>query len=151
MSIIRKLNAYMWVPMHERIKFPPRKPDKSTPLYWLARDGGELFFVNETDVCLDAVIVDQGGFATADDAVITVRSDETSFKDVKPHEAIKVAEYDGFYDLDFVLGIDLTIEVEGVRHSFKVPGDKNGPKETVLLWANGDPGKYVSHRYEDKT
>jgi hypothetical protein len=107
--------------------------------------------VNETEIPLDVLIVGQGGFLTAVDAVIAVSSDVITFKDIKPHEAIKVAEYDGVYDLDFVLGIDLTIEVEGVRHFFKVPGDKNGPKETVLLWANGDSGKYISHRHEDKT
>jgi hypothetical protein len=85
--------------------------------------------VNETEIPLDVLIVGQGGSATADDAVITVSCDENSFKDVIPHEAIKVAEYDGYYDVDFVLGIDLTIEVEGVRHFLKFLVIKTTPKK----------------------
>lgn len=85
------------------------------PKYWLARDGGELYFINNTEEVLDSVSTSTGGFATFGDDVATVNSTSYTYEDVLPQETVKIEEYDGYFDLDYVLQVTIHLEskIEG--------------------------------------
>ena len=141
-----------WKPPDQRIsKFgggslPPRKPETRKPVLWLARSGDELYLVNSSEDILDFVLASSVGFQTLDNSVMTI-SDNQGYKylNVKPNVAVKIEEYDGFYDLDYVLGIYIKVKSKffGCMEISPSP-EKGGLEETVLLWDNGECGKHVT-------
>lgn len=144
-------NGFSWVPMDKRkdqfgLPLPPRKPETRVPILWIARQDNELYLVNSSNEILDLVSTSTGGFQTADDDVLTV-SDNTGYeyKKVKHNEAVKIEEYDAYYDLDFVLQVIVKVQSEklGCLEIF-TPAKKGGIEETVLLWNTGESGKHVS-------
>ena len=145
-------NKFTWVPLDKRASrfggglTPPRKAELRRPLFWLARDGGELFFVNSSKDTLDFVIAESGGFQTIDDDVMTVGSKEKyEYKNVMPNHAVKVEEYDGFYDLDYLLQVSMRIKSKSTGCIEIIsPPEKGGLEETVLLWNTKENGKNVS-------
>lgn len=145
MELKRALNLFTWVPSHLRVSFPPRKPDESVPVYWLARSQDELYFVNNSTETIEALDFGQGGFVTQDEAVTTISSIKTKcYFNIQPNEAVKLAEYDSYYDLDYVIGVRLYLKKGDNITCINVLGEKNGPKGGVLLWQNGKAGKWVS-------
>ncbi|MEA3490975.1 MAG: hypothetical protein U9R27_03665 [Campylobacterota bacterium] len=92
--------------------FPPRVVEREV-VFSLMRygqasmHGHALYFVNGSDEVLDVVSSDIGGF-TGD--LLTDDNPSFLYKSVLPHQSVKVEEYDGYYDLDYVLGLDLYIE-----------------------------------------
>lgn len=145
----RVKDEFKWVPMHKRMsKFggpmSPRKPDTRKPLLWLTRKLDELYLVNETGETLTRVQANTVGWITADDDVANVESNEVyEYKDVKPNEAVLVEEYDGYYDLDYVLMTGLAIESPslGTLH-LRSPGGKGGDQECVLLEKSDDVSQF---------
>lgn len=139
-------SPFKWIPLHLRNGgFPPRKPDMRIPIFWLTQSGNELFFVNDSDETLDLVTTQSGGFQTCDDAVIGISSDEGyRYSDVKPHEAVKVEEYDDFYDTDFILQVSIFVQSK-TKGNFlmKTLPQKGGVGELALLWDTGETGKNV--------
>lgn len=140
---------FSWVSMDQRIgRFgasPPRKPELRRPLLWLVRDGGDLYLVNASGDTLDSVIVDMGGFTTAGDSVVTVTNDENyEYNNIDHDCAVKVDEYDEYYDLDYVLQVVLRVQSSkfGTLEILS-PVEKGGVSETVLLWDSGEAGKHV--------
>tara|TARA_R110000737_G_scaffold344649_1_gene372053 strand:+ start:2771 stop:3253 length:483 start_codon:yes stop_codon:yes gene_type:complete len=145
------VNGFIWLPLDKRKsrfggEVSPRKPEIRKPLLWLARKNKELYLVNDSGENLDTVIIDTGGFCTQDDDIVTLTANKPyKYKDVKPREAIKVDEFDGFFDLDFLLQLRLR-----VKSSFfgcidiQSPPEKGEIKETVLIWDTGENGKYVN-------
>ncbi len=145
-------NEFKWIPLDKRISrfgggsMPPRKLETRIPLLWLVRRGNDLYFVNSSEEILDFVIASTAGFQTVDDSIMTI-SDNQGYKylKVKPNDAVKVEEYDGFYDLDFVLGIYIKVKSKNLGCIEISPSpEKGGVGETVLLWNNGECGKFVS-------
>jgi hypothetical protein len=65
------------------------------------------------------------------------------YKDVRPGEAVKVENYDSFYDPDFLL--QLEVEISSITQGVKIFRviEKGGVREAVLLWDTGETGKYV--------
>lgn len=122
--------------------------ESRSPLFWLESRGGqdsdELFFVNDSDEPLASVMVAPAGFMTADDDTLTLQAADYTYHDVAPGEAVKVAEFDGYYDLDFVF--QLSIEVTSPRFGkvlMRTPPKKGYIPRQVLLWDDGEPGKNV--------
>ncbi len=142
-------NEFKWVPLDKRqSRFGGpslyRKPEKRYPLLWLARKGGELYLVNSSKDSLDFVISSSGGFATEDDDVLTFKGHKYEYKNVKPNDAVKVEEFDGFYDLDLVLQVDLKIQSKSIGCiTIQSPPEKGGVGEIVLLWDTFENGKNV--------
>lgn len=151
-----------WIPLCVRrigwsgpTPIPPRPPEHRRPLLWLMpkRDisGGmtdDLFLVNSSGEVLDEVVAGTGGFQTVDDDdVLTVGSPAEGryrYADVQPGSAVKVEEYDGYYDRDYVLQVSVTITSKSLgRVEFFGPLTKGGFGEAILLWDNGDLGKHV--------
>lgn len=144
-------DGFKWVPPHERLSrfggpVPPGAPELRFPVLWLARQGNELYLVNSSGGALDSVIADAGGFLTADDGAVPVTGNNRyNYRDVRPDDAVKVEEYDGLYDLDYILHIALRIRSESLGCIDIVsPAKKGGVGETVLLWSTGENGKGVS-------
>lgn len=142
-------NEFTWVPMDQRSgRFgasPPRKPELRRPLLWLALDAGDLYLVNASGETLDSVISDMGGFTTSDDDVVTVASDKNyEYKNVENGSAVKVDEYDDYYDLDYLIQVVLRVQSPkfGILEIVS-PLEKGGVRETVLLWDSGEKGKHV--------
>jgi hypothetical protein len=149
---IRVLNKFEWLPPEKRpSRFPgpkpPRKPETRKPLFFVARDGDDLYFVNNSNETLNRVSTSTGGCQTLDDGddVIAVRSVEPLYlyENVKPGEAVKVEHYDPYWDCDFLLQIEVNVSSPSHGNKlFRVLG-KGGVVSTVLLWDNGEKGKYV--------
>ena len=126
--------------------------DTKKEIFWVtsvSKDiGRDLFFVNDSNETLDFVKAEDGGFITCDDEVVNTWTEEGKgyrYNDVLPKEAVKVAEFDDYYDLDYVLSVSITIKSasRGVLN-FSTPLEKGGIKECVLLYDSGDFGKGCS-------
>ena len=144
-------NRFHWIPLDERtdrlgLPVPPRKPETRRPLLWLTREGEELYFVNSSGETLDWVGTRSGGGASEDDDI--VMSDNSStfvYKDVGHDVAVKVAEFDDFYDLDFIYQASFLVRSNNLgRIRILAPPKRGGIGETVLLWDTMEPGKYVN-------
>ena len=91
--------------------------DTKKEIFWVtsvSKDiGRDLFFVNDSNETLDFVKAEDGGFITCDDEVVNTWTEEGKgyrYNDVLPKEAVKVAEFDDYYDLDYVLSVSITIK-----------------------------------------
>lgn len=118
------------------------------PRFWLELQGGrrsgELFFINDSDESLATVRVAPSGFMTADDDTLTLQAADYTYHDVAPGEAVKVAEFDGYYDLDLVfqLGIEVTSPRYG-KMQMTTPPKKGYVPGQALLWDDDEPGRNV--------
>jgi hypothetical protein len=112
----RFFDTFNWVPLHQRIGrfgFPlSQKVDKRKPIFWITSFISdrmrELFFINNSGETLDFVKAVEGGFISYDDGMMGVSTEDGqgySYRDVLHREAVKVAEFDDYYDLDYVLGV----------------------------------------------
>jgi len=140
---------YAWIPMDKRVgifglPMPYRKPELRKPKFWLDRDGGELYFINDSEEVLDFISTSTGGFATFDDDVVTVGNTGYTYKDVMPQEAVKIEEFDGYYDLDFVLQVIIYLKSKNEGDlQISPPAKKGGIGETILIWDTGEVAKAV--------
>ena len=67
-----------------------------------------------------------------------------TYQHVPQGAAVKVEEYDDFYDLDLDLGICLEVRTQTLGcMELQTPLSRGGVHETVLLWDNGDVGPGV--------
>ena len=144
-------NEFTWIPLDKRVSrfgglVPPRKSESRHPILWLVRERDELYLVNSSEEILDLVIANSGGFQTVDEDVMTIASnDKYEYTNVKPNSAVKVEEYDGFYDLDYVLQVSISIKSKKLGCiDILSPAKKGGVQETVLLWNTGENGKYTT-------
>jgi hypothetical protein len=137
------------MPEHKRFmhEFKWTRSEMNKPVFYLIRYGEELYFVNDSTETLNSVSTSTGGCQTLDDGdeVMPVSSKKPLYlyEDVKPGEAVKVEHYDPYWDCDFLLQIE--VEISSPVHGdkiFRVLG-KGGVASTVLLWDNGEKGKYV--------
>lgn len=146
----RVQSKFVWVaPEKRKSRFggdmPPRKPELRKPLLWMTRDGGDLFLINTTGEVLKLVTSRTGGFQTFDEDVATIQNNFTySYENVLPEEAVKIEEYDDYYDLDYVLQTTITIESKNLGCiELRTPAQKGGSKEMVLLWDNGETDVFM--------
>lgn len=138
-------NFFTWVPMDKRVgmfnlPLPPRPLEKRTPLLWFARNGGELYLVNHSNEVLDVVRASSGGFQSVDDDVMCRSDGEVhEYTQVGMGDAVLLEEYDGFYDLDFILQINVQLKSEKLGSiEFTSGANKGGVTESVLLWNTGE-------------
>jgi hypothetical protein len=133
--------------VHKRVlhEFRWTQPEKKKPVFYVIRKGEELFFVNDSEETLNSVSTSTGGCQTLDDEVMLVSSPDPLYwyENVKPGEAVKVEQYDPYWDSDFLL--QLEVKVSSATYGDKIlrVTGKGGVDDTVLLWACGGVGKYV--------
>lgn len=141
---------FHWIPPDKRKSrfggpMSPRTPEKRTPLLWLVRDKNCLYLVNDTGTELEEVIGSSSGYMTADDTVFTASSaDDYHYKYVPVGAAVKVDEFDGFYDCDWLLQTSIVVKSSKLGNlQLTSPPEKGGVDETVLLWDTLQYGKNV--------
>jgi hypothetical protein len=129
-------------------KFPGSnlRQDGPIPWLWLCRHGEELYLVNSSSEMIDEVSASNGGMQTVDDVAVCLESKSRYiYKNVEPNQAVKVDEYDGFYDLDFLIQVYIRIRSDILGHmELRSPLSKGGLKRnTALIWKKGKLGKDV--------
>ena len=144
-------NQFSWLPQDKRAsRFggakPPRKSETRRPALWLARKKNELYLVNSSEDILDFVIADGSGFHTEGDNVSTVANKEKyEYKNVEPDTAVKIDEYDDFYDCDYILQVTARVQSKNLGCiEITSASKKGGVGEAVLLWNTDEKGKSVS-------
>ena len=136
------------MPEHKRVlnEFNWSQPEKKKPVFYVVRKGEELYFVNDSDDILNSVSTSTGGCQTVDDEVMPVGSPDPLYlyEKVEPGEAVKVEHYDPYWDSDYLLQLEVKVTGPTLGDKiFRVVG-KGGVDSTVLLWADGEAGKYVN-------
>ena len=152
----RMMNSFQWTALHlqkGRFGFPRANGvDDRKVLFWVtSRDldmGRELYFVNDSGETLTRVGAEDGGFTSWDEGVISSWTEAGKgyhYRDVRPAEAVKVAEFDDYYDLDYVLSVAVTITSPSRGTlTLSTPLEKGGVRECVLLYDSGEVGKGCS-------
>jgi len=125
---------------------PPRKPEKRMPKYWLIRDEKDLYFVNNTDEQIESVSSSIHGIEVEDGEIYTIRKKGYVYNNVEPQEAVKLRELDPIADYDFVLQVDIRVQLKkDVCLKMLSPSCKGGMTgDAVLQWDTGEAGKDVS-------
>ena len=149
-------NQFHRTPMDKRTDgfgspLPPRKPELRKPLLWLDSrslgQGHELYLINSSDEIIDSVSASSGGFQTIDnDDLATVTGTIYEYQNVEPGDAVKIEEFDCFYDLDYLIQVGIRLKSKKLGNiKILTPSEKGGiRKETVLIWDTGEAGKHVS-------
>lgn len=141
--------GFDWVPLHEIRDFPPRKPDHRIPLLRVIRqsagEGSELLLVNGSGAPIQKITVFKVGSFTADDKVVVLENDEGfAYIDVPHGSAVKIDQFDDYYDLDYIIGFSLEIESEKLgKLSVNCFGAKGGMRDHVLLWDTCEEGRGI--------
>jgi len=138
-------NRFKWIPMNERrdnlgLPLPPRKPETGRPLLWVAIDFQgdfveDIYLVNETGKTLENVIVSIGGYQTFDDDLLTLTGSDNEYKNIADGDALKIDSYDRMADSDYILQINIKIQIDGKQIKLRSLVAKGGFKEEVLLWS----------------
>lgn len=152
-------NTFMWVPLHERKnrKNPGSiKPlrigelEHRKPLLWLHRKRLEnshdgLYLINDSGKPINEIVTNNGGFVSFDDGITSISSDSIIYKDIEHGEAVKIDEYDNYYDLDYVLNISITVKADwlGIKNIYTI-SEKGGIKDMELMWDDYKEGKGVT-------
>lgn len=138
----RKPSTYVWTPPN----VPPHLRKERKPLLRIVNDRNELYFINDSDETIDRLTASSGGFFTEDDGAVMVESSDIyRYADVQPGEAVKIEEYDGFYDLDLVLQVYIRVESRTLGCLEIVPpANKGGVNSGVLLWDSNEAGRYTT-------
>ena len=135
---MRKMNSCRYVPKHEcYADLPPSTytRDDRKPIYWLHRDNNDLFFINDSEKVLDYVIGGSGGCVSYDDGVLSVENAQYRYEMVQPGEAVKIHEYDDYYDRDYLLQASVTIVSGGEEIQLLGKVEKSGVKgQNVLVF-----------------
>lgn len=114
-------------------EFPPR-PVKRDVILSLMNYKGALYLINQTNETLSTVSSESFGIIL--DSALE-KNPEFFYKDVKPNESVKVEEYDGYYDLDYILGFDLYIESKSLgKVKITPPMKKGGVIAQELVYAD---------------
>lgn len=141
-------NGFTWLPLEKRkSKFgspiPPRRAETRKPLLWLALDGNELYFVNSSDETIDLLQAGAYGYQTVDkEDVISLSNDNAyEYQNVLAGDAVKIDEYDGHFDLDYILQVVIKFKSKKLgRCEVITPAHRGGVVETIILWDTGEWG-----------
>lgn len=120
--------------------FPPRR--KRNVIFSLMHYEGSLYFVNNSKETLKKV--EAHGYGYIEDASV-LNCPHYTYTDIKSKEGVKVEYYDDSYDLDYMLGLYITIEsekwgkIEIKPHNFS----KGGVRPQVLLYDDGTTPMFV--------
>ena len=147
-----KHDGFDWVPPHELIKFPLRKPDDRKPIFRTVRKsaeegkGSELFLVNHSGTSVKIIKVFNTSFITVDDNTYFSTDDEgIIYYDIPDGSAVKIDHFDDYYDLDYVIGFVVELESEALgKYRFNCFGEKGGVKDMVILWETGETDRKIN-------
>ena len=97
--------------------------------------GRGLYLVNGSDDVLTWVKAVVISSITIEDDAFGAGGETLSYSEVKPGDAVKLDEYDGFYDLDYLLTIEVSLcsATLGIQRFTPSPR-KGGLKRQGLVW-----------------
>ncbi len=124
-------------------KFPEFPPQvvKREVVFSLMNFQGGLYFVNDSDETLKTVTSDSFGFIENSSIENNPRF---NYSDVKSGESVKVEEYDGYYDLDYVLGFKIYVESNTFgKIIITPPAKKGGVVAQPLLYKDDTTPRFV--------
>lgn len=145
----RVMNEFVWIPFNDRHKgkydpFPPSPPRKGgdrKALLWVSSGDHEsdyitnIYFINSSNKTLNEVIYSSSGMQTIDDDVISSVSNDHSYKNVVPGEAVKIDEYHAIYDSDSLVSYYVTVVSDKLgRVDYSTLPNKRCIGEVALLW-----------------
>ena len=152
---------FKWVPPHERKSRLPGtdKPhrigplEKRIPLLWVTRSEpieakSDVFLINDSGEILEEVTPDSAGLYLSDDDALPVSSQsKVIYQNVQPGEAVKIEEYDQFYDSDSILGLSVLVKSKKLGDmELSTYGSKGGIWGGVLLWDTLEVGENISKK-----
>jgi len=152
---------FKWIPPHERKSWLPGTdkphrigpPEKRRPLLWVTRlepveMKSDVFLINDSGEILEEVIPDSAGLFLFDDDALPVSSkNKVIYKNVQPGEAVKIEEYDQFYDSDSILGLSVRVKSSKLGDmELNTHASKGGFRGGVLLWDTLEVGKLASKK-----
>lgn len=148
----RLTSTFKWIAPEKRNSpfgpMPPRKAETKKPGLWLARQEDELYLVNDSEEVLERISASTSGWLRIGHQEGVALLDKpprcVTYQGVPQGAAVKVEEYDDFYDLDFDLGVCLEVRTPTMGcMELQTPLTRGGVQETVLLWDNGGTGPGV--------
>ena len=120
--------------------FPPRP--KRNVIFSLINYEGSLYFVNNSLETLSSVSSKSYGYI--EDASI-VNNPQYDYTNVKPNEGVKIECYDGYYDLDYMLGLYITIESKKWgKVEIQPHGYKGGVRPQALVYDDDTTPMFVA-------
>lgn len=152
-------HEFKWIPASERpSRFPGESIKKNStslpeknPNYWLAiKEEGSferlVYFVNDSKEVIDSVKVKSNGFFTSDDDFVNMESNNnTSYKNIRPGEAILVDRFNLIYDSDFFISVSISIDCKSLNHlELTTEAHKGFIPEQVLVWDTLEIAKGIS-------
>ena len=136
----KRIKNWLWGSSGPKAVRPGRAtPQVHEPRLWLTCTDNELFFVNGGHNAIVRLTTSPSATALIDEGVFNSDAgDVLEYFDIAPREAVKIDAYDGYHDLDYVLGAIIVLDL-GSRGRFAcyVTGKKGGIRERVLQWADG--------------
>ena len=119
---------------------PSRRQENESASIWLdclpeEHVGRGLYLVNGSDEVLTWVKAVAISAITIEDDAFGAGGESLSYSEVKPGDAVKLDEYDGFYDLDYLLTIEVSLcsAKLGIQRFTPSPR-KGGLKRQGLVW-----------------
>ena len=139
---LKKYDAghFVWIPKHLRtvdkhgfaIPKDVYKEDIRVPLFWIKSEGYDLYLINNSGFTITAK-AETYGFVED----IAVSSNQFYlYENIQNGEAVKIDEYDPYYDSDFTLQtrIQITADRLGGTIILETPFRKKMIEEHVLYW-----------------
>jgi len=154
METNRRTDLEPWLPRQDRkdrlgLPLPPGPKEHRTPLFRLVNKshvglGHDLYFVNDTSEVLISASTSTGGFTTADDDTVTLQNDnEPMYRLVQPGEGVKIREFDGYYDLDYLFQARVYVVSPTLGKLLLISKiDKGSIPDQVLLWDSLEPDRH---------
>ncbi len=116
--------------------------ENDRPYIWLSclrsSEGRELYCINQTGSPIERLDVIHNTHALVDGEYFNKANATLGYTEIQHDEAVKIAHYDEYYDLDLLLGVTIAVSSNElgsmVLKSKEILG---GPKlDDVLLWKN---------------
>ena len=125
---------------------------ESERIFYLFVDDGLVWFMNNSPEVLPQVTGSEGGFATADDDVVTFAGKKPVYKKVKSGEAVSIAVEPDGYDLDYIIRYYVTvISPQNEQLEFSSKSKKGGHPHDTLLWDESKKRANAIKREKEKS
>ena len=120
------------------------EPQKNAPLLWLKPENDAVMLINNTGEVLDYVKISHLGCKKANKYFLPCHEFNYIYDNIEICRALKVADYDGYYDLDFKHYICFSIKSKSIGCvNISTLFYRVCIGETVLIWDDFSLGKNV--------
>ena len=138
----RSTEQFEWNPGSAYGRWSRAIKENDRPYIWLScrpsSEGRELYCINQSGSPIERIDVLHNTHALVDGEYFNKANAALSYTEIAHDEAVKIAHYDEYYDLDVLLGVTLAVSSTELGHLvLKSKEILGGPKlDDVLLWKN---------------